>query len=119
MGRTTPTYVQLIAEITAKWAKFRRALRREDQKHFDRLVSGVRYFSPSGMIQCSDDPRESVVLSMLLDHETRVAAMEDKLRMPPVHLSAAQPPELFPPEDNAATTVRGDGEHKTEEDGMS
>ena len=107
MGRTTPTYVQLAAEIIAKWsAKFRRTLRREDQKHFDRLASGVRYFSPSGMMQCSDDPRESVVLSMLLDHETRVAAMEEKLRMPPVHVPAAQPLELFQSD-----------EQQTEEDG--
>lgn len=106
MGRTTPTYVQLIADITAKWSKFRRALRREDQKHFDKLVSGVRYFTPSGMIQNSDDPRESVVLSMLLNHETRMAAMEERLRMPPVHVPAAQPLELFQP----------DGEQTNEQD---
>jgi hypothetical protein len=116
MGRTTPTYVQLVADIIAKRsAKFRRALRREDQKHFDRLVSGVRYFSPSGLIQNSDDPRECVVLSVLLDHETRVAAMEAKLRMPPVHVPAAQPLELFSPLDNPSTT--SDDEQKTEEDG--
>lgn len=111
MGRTTPTYVQLAAEIIAKWsAKFRRALRREDQKNFDRLVSGVRYFSPSGMIQNSDDPRESVVLSILLDHESRVAAMEDKLRMPPIHVAAPQTLELFSSEDTAAGAEHTDGE---------
>jgi hypothetical protein len=67
------------------------------------------------MIQNSDDPRESVVLSMRLDHETRVAAMEEKLRMPPVHLPAAQPLELFASNDSASAA--NDDEVKTEEGG--
>jgi len=67
------------------------------------------------MMQCSDDPRESVVLSMLLDHETRVAAMEEKLRMPPVHVPAVETLELFPATANAATA--NEAEQKTEEGG--
>jgi hypothetical protein len=80
MGRTTPTYVQQAAEIIANWsAKFRRALRREDRVHFDRMTSSIRYYSPSGMVQCSDDPREAVVLSILLDLERRVDKIEKRL----------------------------------------
>jgi hypothetical protein len=67
------------------------------------------------MIQNSDDPRESVVLSMLVDHETRVAAMEEKLRMPPVHVPAVEPLELFGTNDNAGAATSD--EQKTEEDG--
>jgi hypothetical protein len=104
MGRTVPTYVQLVSALAAKWSKFRRVLRREDQFHFDRLVRAVRYFSPAGMYQCSDDPRESVVLSMLLSHETRVAAMEARLKMPEVHLPPPQPLDLFKPNDCPPTT---------------
>jgi hypothetical protein len=58
MGRTVPTYAEQVREIEAKWAKFRRALRREDQLHFDRLLRSVRYYSASATYQCSDDPRE-------------------------------------------------------------
>src|SRR6202035_4124097 len=78
MGRTVPTYIVQIREIEAKWAKFRRALRREDQIHFDRLLRSVRHYTPSGMYQCSDDPRESVVLSILLDLQKRLAEIEKK-----------------------------------------
>ena len=40
MGRTVPTFVQLIQQAADRWRKFRRALRREDQPHFDRLFVG-------------------------------------------------------------------------------
>jgi hypothetical protein len=95
MGRTVPTYVSLISQIATKWSKFRRVLRREDQFHFDRLLRAVRYFAPAGMYQCSDDPRESVVLSMFLSHEKRVAAMEERLKMPTMHIPTPTTGELF------------------------
>jgi hypothetical protein len=81
MGRTVPTYVQQVREIEAKWAKFRRALRREDQLHFDRLLRSVRYYSPSATYQCSDDPMESVMISILLDLQKRLAEIEEKLKI--------------------------------------
>jgi hypothetical protein len=96
MGRTVPTYVQQISQQTEKWAKFRRALRREDQLHFDRLVSSTRYYSPSGMFQVADDPRESIVLSILLDIQKRVAAIEARLKMPDVNTPIHQAGDLFP-----------------------
>src|SRR5450755_4113666 len=80
MGRTVPTYVEQVREIEAKWAKFRRALRREDQLNFDRLLRSVRQYSPSATYQCSDDPREAVVLSILLDLQKRLTAIEEKLK---------------------------------------
>ena len=82
MGRTVPTYIEQLAAITEKWAKFRRALRREDQLHFDRLLRSVRQYSPSATYQCSDDPRESVMVSILLDLQKRLAAIEERLNSP-------------------------------------
>jgi hypothetical protein len=95
MGRTVPTYVQLISEQAEKWSKFRRALRREDQLHFDRLIASTRYYSPAGTFQTSDDPRESIVLSMLLDFQKRLAALEARLKMPEVNAPAPETGELF------------------------
>jgi hypothetical protein len=80
MGRTVPAYVEQVREIEAKWAKFRRALRREDQLHFDRLLRSVRYYSHSATYQYSDDPRESVMISILLDLQKRLAEIEEKLK---------------------------------------
>lgn len=80
MGRTIPTFRQLIEETTQRWAKFRRALRREDQEHFDRLFLRVRSYTQAATYQCSDNPMEAVLLSIALDQEKRLAALEKLLR---------------------------------------
>lgn len=76
MGRTVTTFVQLIEDAAARWAKFRRALRREDQEHFDRLFRSVRSYTQAATYQCHDNPMEAILLSIALDLEKRVDALE-------------------------------------------
>jgi hypothetical protein len=79
MGRTVPTFRQLIEEASQRWAKFRRALRREDQEYFDRLFRCVRSYTQAATYQCSDNPMEAILLSVALDQEKRLAALERML----------------------------------------
>ena len=67
MGRTVPTFVQLIQQAAERWKKFRRALRREDQPHFDRLFVRVRCYTQAATYQCHDNPMEAI----LAFHRTR------------------------------------------------
>ncbi len=76
MGRTVPTFRQLIEEAFQHWGKFRRALRREDQEYFDRLFRCVRSYTQAATYQCSDNPMEAILLSIALDQEKRLAALE-------------------------------------------
>lgn len=76
MGRTLPTFVQLVEQAAQRWAKFRRALRREDQQHFDRLFSSVRSYTQAATYQCNDNPMEAILLSIALDQEKRLSALE-------------------------------------------
>ena len=76
MGRTLPTFVQLIEATVQKWQKFRRALRREDQGHFDRLFHRVRCYTQAATYQCNDNPMEAILLSIALDQEKRITALE-------------------------------------------
>jgi hypothetical protein len=62
MGRTVPTFVQLIQEAAERWKKFRRALRREDQPHFDRLFVRVRCYTQAATYQAHDNPMEAEAL---------------------------------------------------------
>src|SRR5690242_21888503 len=80
MGRTVPTFVQLIQEAAERWKKFRRALRREDQPHFDRLFVRVRYYTHAATYQCHDNPMEAILLSIALDQEKRLNAVERVLQ---------------------------------------
>ncbi|HEV2297192.1 MAG TPA: hypothetical protein VGR72_01595 [Candidatus Acidoferrales bacterium] len=79
MGRTIPTFVQLVEQAVQRWAKFRRALRREDQKHFDRLFLRVRSYTQAAAYQCNDNPMEAILLSIALDQEKRLSILEKLL----------------------------------------
>ena len=76
MGRTVPTFRQLIEDAVARWSKFRRALRREDQEYFDRLFRRVRSYTQAATYQASDNPMEAILLSVALDQEKRLEALE-------------------------------------------
>src|ERR1700676_1013948 len=80
MGRTVPTFVQLIQQAAERWKKFRRALRREDHEHFDRLFVRVRYYTQAATYQCHDNPMEAILLSIALDQEKRLNAVEKVLQ---------------------------------------
>src|SRR5438874_7815735 len=80
MGRTVPTFVQLIQQVAEHWKKFRRALRRADQPHFDRLFVRVRYYTQAATYQCHDNPMEAILLSIALDQEKRLNAVEKVLQ---------------------------------------
>jgi hypothetical protein len=80
MGRTVPTFVQLIEQNAERWKKFRRALRREDQPHFDRLFVRVRCYTQAATYQCHDNPMEAILLSIALDQEKRLDAVEKVLQ---------------------------------------
>ena len=80
MGRTVPTFVQLIQQAAERWKKFRRALRREDQSHFDRLFVRVRCYTQAATYQCHDNPMEAILLSIALDQEKRLSAVEKVLQ---------------------------------------
>jgi hypothetical protein len=81
MGRTVPTFRQRIEEATQHWAKFRRALRREDQAYFDRLFLSVRSYTQAATYQCSENTMEAILLSIALDQEKRIAALERLVQM--------------------------------------
>ncbi|HXR09398.1 MAG TPA: hypothetical protein VN792_01415, partial [Candidatus Acidoferrales bacterium] len=90
MGRTVPTFRQLVDDAIARWAKFRRALRREDQEYFDRLFRRVRSYTQAATYQASDNPMEAILLSIALDQEKRLDALE---RAAPRQAGAAMLPE--------------------------
>src|SRR6202047_5019197 len=81
MGRTVPTFVQLIQQASERWKKFRRALRREDHEHFDRLFVRARFYTQAATYQCHDNPMEAILLSIALDQEKRMDALEHALHL--------------------------------------
>lgn len=82
MGRTLPTFRQLIDQTQQRWRKFRRALRREDQLVFDRLWERVRYYAASGTYAAAENPTETLLLAMLLDQQKAIEELQRRLGEP-------------------------------------
>lgn len=76
MGRTNPTYRDLVRRYEETLQPYRRGLRVEDQAHFDRLFDQARHYSDAATYQHAIDPETMVLLSMLLAQERRLTALE-------------------------------------------
>lgn len=76
MGRTNPTYRDLVSRFETSLTPYRRGLRLEDQAHFDRLFDQARQHADAATYQQGNDPEMLVLLSILLAHEHRLDALE-------------------------------------------
>ncbi len=80
MGRTVATFHQLIEQSRARFAKFRRALRREDQQVFDELFERVKYYAAAGSFETAWNPLDAIFLSLLLEQQKEIRALQERLR---------------------------------------
>jgi hypothetical protein len=80
MGRTVLPYSQVWEEERSRWQKFRRALRQEDQVHLDRLFELARLHLQAGVYASNPWPLESMLLSMLLEHQKALLGLTQRLR---------------------------------------
>ena len=67
MGKTCPTYRMLLEQEISTWEPFRRALRKEDQEAFDRIVKGARERASASSNGARLNPFESLIMSALVD----------------------------------------------------
>jgi len=67
MGRTVLPVTQEILSIEEEFAKFRRALRKEDQELLDELFAYARYHSAPLSYASSPFPLEPILISMLIE----------------------------------------------------
>ena len=79
MGRTIPTVNQVLEQNREQWARFYRALRREDRELLDRLFDGAKYFTAACVYQAHVAPTESIFLAMLLHLQKQIQELEAKL----------------------------------------
>jgi hypothetical protein len=79
MGRTNPTFRSVLEEHVRRWRRFRRALRHEDKPHFDSLVTKARRHADAAGHVNDRDPETAILLSMLLEQEKELAALEDEI----------------------------------------
>lgn len=79
MGRTNPTYRDTLRALETEWGDYRRALRYQDQEHFDRLWEQAAGYADAAGYQNSERPLDLLLLSVLLAQERRIADLESEL----------------------------------------
>jgi hypothetical protein len=82
MGRTLPSATQQILNEQQALAKFRRALRREDQRALDDLFRAARYHVAAIAHTSNLLPLEAMLLAMLLEEPKRVLKLQARLGEP-------------------------------------
>ncbi len=80
MGRTVLPFSRILEQEFQEWRKFRRGLRKEDQQFFDRLFEEARLHVQAGVYASNPWPLETILLSILLEHEKALAELRSKLK---------------------------------------
>ncbi len=80
MGRTLPSAKEVFDREAAHWAKFRRALRKDDQQLFDELFLQARRHIAAMAYLANAVPMESVFLAMLIEEHRIARALEKRVR---------------------------------------
>jgi len=81
MGRTVPTFTQVIQKEIESWSKFRRGLRKEDQEIFDEMFRAPRIHLAASTYTMRVIPFESVAMAIMLEQQKRIKKLEEKINM--------------------------------------
>ena len=79
MGRTVPTFTNIIQTELASWSKYRRGLRKEDQEIFDDLFRAARLHLAENFYAMRTIPFESITISMLLEQHKLIKQLQAHL----------------------------------------
>lgn len=72
LGRTNPTYRDALQAIEDQWQQYRRALRRRDQNHFDRLFEHARAHADAASYLNHQQPEIMFLVSVVLEQEKQI-----------------------------------------------
>jgi hypothetical protein len=79
MGRTVPTFTNIIDSEIATWSKFRRGLRKEEQELFDDLFRAAKRHLAENFYAMRTIPFESIAISILLEQRKLIKQLQDEV----------------------------------------
>lgn len=79
LGRTNPTFRDLLRATEERWEDYRRALRARDQRVFDQLFEDARAHADAAGYLNHQEPLFPVLMSMLLEQQRRIGELEDRI----------------------------------------
>ncbi|MXR40711.1 hypothetical protein GRX01_05050 [Halobaculum sp. WSA2] len=79
MGRTNPTFRDVLSRMEDEWSDFRRALRRRHRPLFDRLFTYAREHADAASHLNHPDQLAPVLVSIDLEQEDRIDELEERV----------------------------------------
>lgn len=79
MGRTNPTFRDVLRAFEDRWQPFRRALRHDDQQRFDRLLTYARNHADAAGHLNHQSPVLPVLMTIALAQQRRLDELAARL----------------------------------------
>ncbi|WP_336361543.1 hypothetical protein [Haladaptatus sp. ZSTT2] len=79
MGRTNPTYRDLVRATESQWSDYRRALRRADQPYFDQLFEHARAHADAGGFLNHQFVELPMLVSVALEQQKELDALRERV----------------------------------------
>jgi hypothetical protein len=81
MGRTNPTFRDVLGRIEERWRDYRRTLRRRDQPRFDRLFAYAREHADAAGTLNAGDRLAPVLFSIDVEQEARLDGLDERIEV--------------------------------------
>jgi hypothetical protein len=79
MGRTVPTFTNIIDIELSSWSKYRRGLRKEDQEIFDDVFRAAKLHLAENFYAMRTIPFESIVMSVMVEQRKLIRRLQDRI----------------------------------------
>ena len=79
MGRTVPSFRPALEHEIESWKDFKRALRPEEQKIFDKLMNFARIHADAGSMSARPMLSEILFFSFAVEQEKKIEKLEEKV----------------------------------------
>ena len=80
MGRTVPSFRPALEYEIESWKDFKRALRPEEQKIFDKLMNFARIHADAGSMSARPMLSEVLFISFAVEQEKKIEILEEKVK---------------------------------------
>jgi hypothetical protein len=80
MGRTVPTFTNLIDAELASWSKFHRGLRKDDQEVFDEIFRASKLHLAENFYAMRAVPFESMMMSIVIEQQKAIRRLEEDVK---------------------------------------
>ena len=80
MGRTVPSFRPALEHEIESWKNFKRALRPEEQKIFNKLMNYARIHADAGSMSARPMLSEILFISFAVEQEKKIEMLEERVK---------------------------------------